>query len=168
MPSVSANGALRVFDESHRFGLLPDTDRFFDTDIDTLRKRYAAETGVKTETILDLKAGQASFHHSLLLHGSGTNLSDDARLVIAPAYMPDGTFYRNEGQAPSPHSDFLGEARVHATPFAGPHFPLVYGDDEEMGSEYIFRKKCTLTPIFRTMYSDPISSIDFFCNFKLD
>jgi len=120
------NGALRLFDGSHKVGLLDDADGFFDTDIDTLRDRFSRDTGIEKETVINLKAGQVSFHHSLTVHGSGPNTSADPRMVIAPAYMPDGTYYREEGQAPCPHSDFLGPDRVHGTKYDGDFFPIAF------------------------------------------
>jgi hypothetical protein len=41
-----------------------------------LRERFARKTGVATETVLDLRAGQASFHHSLTIHGSWCSLNE--------------------------------------------------------------------------------------------
>ena len=48
------------------------------------------------------------------------------RFVIAPAYMPDGTWRRLEGHAGYPHGELLGPDRVHGTPFAGEFFPIAY------------------------------------------
>ena len=123
--TTTKNGALRVFDGSHKLGLLDNADGFFNTDLATLQRRFAAETGVPEETVLDLKAGQVSFHHSLTVHGSGPNISPSPRMVSAPAYMPDETYFRVEGQPACPHSDLLGPDRRHGTPFDGEYFPLI-------------------------------------------
>ena len=120
-----ANGALRVFPRSHRQGLLSGLGDFFNTDLADLRERFQAEHGLDEEIALELKAGQVSFHHSLLVHGSGPNTTTQPRLVLAPAYVPDGTYYREEGQEPCPHSEFLGPERRHGTPYAGDFFPLL-------------------------------------------
>ena len=120
-----ANGALRVFPRSHRQGLLSGLGDFFNTDLADLRERFQAEHGLDEEIALELKAGQVSFHHSLLVHGSGPNTTTQPRLVLAPAYVPDGTYYREEGQEPCPHSEFLGLERRHGTPYAGDFFPLL-------------------------------------------
>lgn len=120
-----ANGALRVFPRSHRQGLLSGLGDFFNTDLADLRERFQAEHGLDEEIALELKAGQVSFHHSLLVHGSGPNTTNQPRLVLAPAYVPDGTYYREEGQEPCPHSEFLGLERRHGTPYAGDFFPLL-------------------------------------------
>ena len=123
--STINNGCLRVFPGSHMYGLLTaENGNFFDTDLESLRTRFRDRTGVE-DTPLELKAGQVSFHHSLLVHGSGPNVTDEPRLVLAPAYMPDGTYYREEGQEPCPHSDFLGHERTHGKLYAEPHFPLL-------------------------------------------
>ncbi len=118
-------GCLRVFPGSQKLGLLTDLEGdFFNTDLAGLREGFQKKLG-KTDIPIELKAGQVSFHHSLLVHGSGPNTTGEDRLVLAPAYMPNGTYYREEGQPPCPHSDFLGEGRSHGTPFEGVHFPIV-------------------------------------------
>ena len=122
---TSETGALRVFPESHKLGLMGDYGGFFNTDLNALRKRLQADYGLGEDVPLELKAGQATFHHSLAVHGSGPNTGPSPRLVLAPAYIPDGTFFREEGQPGCPHSNFLGDDRHHGTPFAGEHFPLM-------------------------------------------
>ncbi len=104
------SGALRVFPGSHLQGLISGSD---------------VGSGAREE-VLDLVAGQVTFHHSLTVHGSGPNTSDAPRLVVAPAYMPDGTYYRPLGQSPSPHSRLLGSDRSNGSPYSGEYFPLVY------------------------------------------
>ena len=117
-------GCLQVFPRSHKLGLLDAGGDFFNTDLVGLQRAFQTQTGER-EIPLPLKAGQVSFHHSLLVHGSGPNQTDQDRLVLAPAYMPDGTFYREEGQPPCPHSDFLGSERQHGMVYEGEHFPLI-------------------------------------------
>ena len=126
LQDVPANrGCLRVFPGSHRFGLLADTGGdFFNTDLASLRARFLEATGCSDHP-LELAAGQVSFHHALLVHGSGPNATNTDRLVLAPAYMPDGTYHRVEGQPPCPHSNFLGRDREHGTRYDGMYFPLL-------------------------------------------
>ena len=122
---TTENGALRLFPGSHKRGLVSGLGDFFNTDLVELRERFQAEHGLDEEIALELKAGQVSFHHSLVVHGSGPNTTRRPRLVLAPAYVPDGTYYRQEGQDPCPHSEFLGPERRHGTPYAGEFFPLL-------------------------------------------
>lgn len=125
--TTALNGALHIFDGSHKLGLLADSLGFFEPDLKKGRRDLDGQVDLGREVVLDLKEGQVSFHHSLTFHYSGPNRSDASRMVIAPAYMPDGTYYREEGQPETPHSEFLGPDRSHGAPYAGTHFPLVFG-----------------------------------------
>lgn len=118
------NGALQVLDGSHAAGCIEDADGFFDTDLGKLAG-FQARTGAREPTVLALRAGQVSFHHALTVHGSGPNHSDAPRMVVAPAYMPDGTRYVTSPTAECPHATFLGPSRCAGTPFAGDFFPLL-------------------------------------------
>ena len=122
---TAANGALRVVPGSHQMGLISDYGGFFDTDLSSTRQRLQAELGLAADVLIELKAGQVSFHHSLTVHASGPNTTASRRLVLAPAYIADGTFFRVEGQPPCPHSQLLGDDRQHGAPFAGEFFPLL-------------------------------------------
>ena len=120
------NGALHVLAGSHRIGIVEWAGSFFDTDLDEVRARLPADRrATLQEVTLPLQAGQVSFHHSLTVHGSGPNRSDQPRMTIAPAYLPDGAVYRPRGGPSSPHSRLL-EAAVPGTPYAGDAFPLVH------------------------------------------
>lgn len=120
------NGALRMIPGSHKLGLIDDLiGGFFEGNLSETRKRLDAELDLQVDVPLELKAGQVSFHHSLTVHASGPNTTALPRLVLAPAYIADGTYYRAEGQPPCPHSLFLGDDRQHGTPFAGEFFPLL-------------------------------------------
>ena len=122
---TAENGALRMIPGSHKLGLLSDVGAFFDRNLNETRQRLQADLGVREDVPIELKAGQVSFHHSLTIHCSGPNTSASRRLVLAPAYIADGTFYRNEGQPFCPHGLLLGDDRQHGTPFAGEFFPLL-------------------------------------------
>jgi ectoine hydroxylase-related dioxygenase (phytanoyl-CoA dioxygenase family) len=121
------NGAMRVVVGSHALGLLPWASSFFDTDLEKLRGMARAESrGELREQVFTLEAGQVTFHHALLLHGSGPNYGAQPRLAIAIGYAPDGIVIRDDGQPPSLHLLRLLDARVPGAPIAGPSFPLVY------------------------------------------
>lgn len=119
------NGALRMVPGSHKLGLISETGGFFDKNLAETRQQLQVDLGMAEDVPIELKAGQVSFHHSLTVHASGPNTSAFSRLVLAPAYIADGTYFRVEGQPACPHSLFLGDDRQHGTPFAGALFPLL-------------------------------------------
>jgi len=124
-----ANGGMRTLVGSHKWGAVANSDKFYDPNLDDQRKNF--EGRIKGEWLDEpcvLKAGQASFHHSLCFHGSGPNQSPAPRMSIIGHYMPDGTtfvptykfqmFLRLLGPRPTP-----GQV------FDGPAFPIVYSRD---------------------------------------
>jgi len=125
--NVERNGAMRVVPGSHHLGLIGDGGSFFDTDLDGVRARLAAEAGRDlSPRLVEVRAGGASFHHSLLLHGSGPNGSTSPRLAIAIGYVPDGTSFRRHPGRRTPHTLFLGPRPRPGTAYADPAFPLVW------------------------------------------
>ncbi len=124
--TTEANGAMRVLMGSHRFGLLEAASHFFDPDLDRVRADYATERGSGAgERALEVLGGQVTFHHSLLVHGSGPNRSPEPRLTLAPAYFPDGARIRLDDHPESPHR-VLMHAPVPGSEITGKYFPLVY------------------------------------------
>lgn len=119
------NGALRMIPGSHKLGLISNVAGFYNPDLGGARQRLQADFGLGEDVPIELKAGQVSFHHSLTIHASGPNTSANPRLVLAPAYMPDGTSFRGEGPPTCPQSALLGDERRHGSPFAGELFPLL-------------------------------------------
>src|SRR5690606_23572069 len=79
---------------SHKWGLVPDSDTFFDTDMDALKRKFTSMGKEWIEEPCILKAGQASFHHALTFHGSGVNHTNEPRLSVVAHLMPQGTAYR--------------------------------------------------------------------------
>ena len=82
-----AAGCMHVLPESHRFGPLPHHDA---PSPDNMIKRgqgvrgYDHEPGVPVPVM----AGQASLHHTHLLHTSRGNGSDDRRIALGISYIP--------------------------------------------------------------------------------
>lgn len=86
----AANGGLEYIPGSHRLGLLPAAD--FGGEMDALLDHLPAEQRDRFRPVpVQLKAGQASIHHSHLIHGSRGNRSDRPRRAIVLNYMADGT-----------------------------------------------------------------------------
>lgn len=84
------NGCLEYVPGSQAWGLLPTQD--FGGDLDALRASLSDEQRAlfRPEPVR-LKAGQASIHHSHLVHGSRANTSDRPRRAVVLNYMADGT-----------------------------------------------------------------------------
>jgi hypothetical protein len=76
------NGAKQVLPTSHHWGLLRGESNFLGTDLDAQLERLTAQHDV-VPRLLEMRAGQVSFHHVLTFHGSGTNTSDRVRRSLA-------------------------------------------------------------------------------------
>lgn len=120
-----SNGGMMTILGSHKWGLIKDSNTFFDQDMEALKKKYAGEGREWVEEPCILKAGQASFHHALTFHGSGPNLTAAPRLSVVAHLMPGGTAYAGRVQN---HSNvrFLGPRPRIGQPFEGEYFPLLY------------------------------------------
>lgn len=119
------NGGMMTILGSHRWGLVPGSDTFFEQDMDKLRQQYAQNGKEWVEEPCVLKAGQASFHHSLTFHGSGPNHTDIPRLSIVAHLMPRRTGYRPSVQF-HPNIKFLGPRPKLGQLFDNEYFPLLF------------------------------------------
>jgi hypothetical protein len=121
-----SNGGMRTIVGSHKWGVIEDSNTFFDRDLEALAERFAAQGG---SAWLDepciLKAGQASFHHALTFHGSGPNRSNEPRLSVVAHMMPGDTVYR-AGRQWHPNVVFLGPDAYDGQLFDGPYWPLMW------------------------------------------
>jgi ectoine hydroxylase-related dioxygenase (phytanoyl-CoA dioxygenase family) len=125
--NTERNGAMQVMPGSHRLGLVAEGGSFFDTDLASAGAQMRDAAGVQlAPAVVEVQAGGASFHHSLLVHGSGPNLSDVPRLAIAIGYFPDGLSFRRHTGRRTPHTVFLGPRPRVGQPYADPAFPLVW------------------------------------------
>ena len=87
--STTENGCLQYVPGSHRWDLLPRTD---------LANDMGAVLAVLTDeqrkafdpVAIELKAGEASFHHPMMLHGSYENQSDRTRRAAVINVFRDG------------------------------------------------------------------------------
>jgi hypothetical protein len=121
-----SNGAMRMVEGSHKWGLVEGSDTFGHRDLDKLAQRFAGlGRGEWREAPCLLKAGQASFHHSLVFHGSGQNYTDQPRLSVIAHLMPADITYR-AGQQWHPNLVFLGPNAYDGQPFAGDYWPVVW------------------------------------------
>jgi ectoine hydroxylase-related dioxygenase (phytanoyl-CoA dioxygenase family) len=119
------NGGMRTIVGSHKWGLSEDSYTFGEKDLEGLRKRFEREGQPWIDEPCVLKAGQASFHHSLTFHGSGPNLSDQPRLSIVVHMMPADCAYRNHRQY-HPNAALLGPGAREGDLYAGKFFPTIW------------------------------------------
>ena len=124
-------GTLCLLDGSHRW---PDIDhaRFFnDTDL-VVRRADLAPGREVVEVPVQLRKGQASFHHGWTLHASYPNRSTQFRLALA-VHLQDGAnhyraFHRPDGQAVHIADELLCRTLPNGDPdFADPAvFPMLW------------------------------------------
>ncbi|MET8630608.1 phytanoyl-CoA dioxygenase family protein [Kitasatospora sp. NPDC004669] len=95
------NGCLHAVFGSHHFGYLP-----FSSEADNGAERGRADqaTGFTADatTALPLRAGTALLINNRLLHRSGTNTGDGARVGLNIRYVAPGGIRRRDLQSPSP------------------------------------------------------------------
>jgi hypothetical protein len=119
--STRENGCLRYLPGSHRWDLLPITG--LAGDMDAIRDILSPEqvAAFANPHCVELKRGEASFHHPLMVHGSRENDSDRPRRATVVNLVRDGVQSADdkpllEGVPPVPASQPLG----------GKFFPLLY------------------------------------------
>jgi hypothetical protein len=78
------NGCLQFVPGSHRWGLLPKLP--FDAPLEAMRAHLPPGAEWKPVAV-PLRAGQATIHHSHVLHGSDANRSDRWRRAVVLNYM---------------------------------------------------------------------------------
>ncbi|MFF3005600.1 phytanoyl-CoA dioxygenase family protein [Kitasatospora sp. NPDC057940] len=95
------NGCLHAVVGSHQFGYLPFSS---EAEHGAERGRADQATGFTADasTVLPLPAGSALLMDSRLLHRSGTNTSNGARVGLNVRYAAPGGIRRRDPQSPSP------------------------------------------------------------------
>jgi ectoine hydroxylase-related dioxygenase (phytanoyl-CoA dioxygenase family) len=119
------NGGMRTILSSHKWGLIKDSNTFFEQNLDILRDKFATDNREWVEEPCIMKAGQASFHHALTFHGSGPNHTADPRLSIVAHLMPGNTAYQ-EGEQRHPNVKLLGPRPYNGQKFDNEFFPLLF------------------------------------------
>lgn len=88
--STTENGCVNYVPGSHRWPLLPTTD--LASNMEAIRSVMTEEQLAQFNPVpCEMKAGEASFHHPLMLHGSYENRSDRPRRAIVLNVFRDGT-----------------------------------------------------------------------------
>ena len=115
------NGAVRYVPGSHRWPLLPITG--LTGDMKAIDSVLSDEQRQEFEPrVMELRAGEASFHHALTVHGSFGNDSDRPRRAVVLNLCRDGTRCRSD-------EPLLAGVPVlaHDAPLGGKFFPLLSG-----------------------------------------
>jgi ectoine hydroxylase-related dioxygenase (phytanoyl-CoA dioxygenase family) len=87
--STRENGCVHYVPGSHRWDLLPrgDLASNMESVFDVLREEQKRQSA---PVAIELKKGEASFHHPMMLHGSYENTSDSARRACVINVFRDG------------------------------------------------------------------------------
>jgi ectoine hydroxylase-related dioxygenase (phytanoyl-CoA dioxygenase family) len=87
--STRENGCVHYVPGSHRWNLLPRVD--FANDMDAILNALTPEQKQEFKPVaIELKAGECSFHHPLMVHGSYENRTDNARRAVVLNVFRDG------------------------------------------------------------------------------
>ena len=87
--STAENGCLNYVPRSHRWNLLPRED--FASDMDTIKDYLTEEQKREFKPVaVELKKGECSFHHPMMVHGSFANSSDRPRRAAVINVIRDG------------------------------------------------------------------------------
>ena len=119
--STVDNGCLQYVPKSHRWNLLPITG--LAGNMDAIRKVLSPEQVEQFRPVaIELKKGECSFHHPLLIHGSRENRTDRPRRAVVLNVVRDGVGSISDepllkGVPPVPSGQPLG----------GTYFPLLKG-----------------------------------------
>ena len=119
--STRANGCVHYVPGSHRWELLPITG--LAGDMDAIRQVLNDEQwgAMQNPVPIELKAGEATFHHALLVHGSFENRTERPRRAAVINVFRDGVRSASddpplEGVPPIPSGQKM----------EGPFFPLLF------------------------------------------
>ena len=87
--STRENGCVHYVPGSHRWNLLPRVD--FANDMDAILAALTPEQRRDFKPVpIELKQGECSFHHPLMVHGSYENRSDRSRRAVVLNVFRDG------------------------------------------------------------------------------
>lgn len=87
--STTENGCLHYVPRSHRWNLLPRED--FANDMDKIREALTEKQLSEFKPVaIQLRKGECSFHHPMMVHGSYANTSDRPRRAAVINVVRDG------------------------------------------------------------------------------
>jgi ectoine hydroxylase-related dioxygenase (phytanoyl-CoA dioxygenase family) len=118
--STRENGCVHYVPGSHLWNVLPRED--FANDMDAILKALTPEQKAAFKPVpIELKKGECSFHHPLMVHGSYENRTNNARRAVVLNVFRDGVFSASnkallEGVPPVPAGEKMD----------GQFFPLLF------------------------------------------
>lgn len=110
--STRENGCVHYVPGSHRWNLLPRAE--FANDMNTIVRGLTPEQQKAFKPVpIELKRGECSFHHPLMVHGSYENRSEHARRAVVLNVFRDGVRSASdmpplEGVPPIPTGEKMG------------------------------------------------------------
>ena len=122
--STRDNGCVHYVPGSHRWDLLPRED--FVNDMDTIQNSLTPEQKRQFKPVaIELKKGESSFHHPLMVHGSYENRTDKPRCAVVLNVFRDGVWSASDeppikGVPPVPAGEKMD----------GQFFPLLFDPHE--------------------------------------
>lgn len=118
--STRENGCVHYVPGSHRWNLLPRED--FANDMDTIQSVLSEEQKAEFHPkAIELKKGECSFHHPLMVHGSYENQTDRPRRAAVINVIRDGV------RSVSDNPLLEGVPRIPAgEKLGGQFFPLLF------------------------------------------
>ncbi len=121
--ATSSNGCLQYIPGSHQWDLLPVTGLAGDMDAIQEALSHDQWERFQNPVAIELKAGEASFHHPLMVHGSYENSTISPRRATVINVVRDGVTSASDqplldGVPPIPSGEPLG----------GQFFPLLHED----------------------------------------
>lgn len=118
--STRENGCVHYVPGSHRWNLLPITG--LADDMNSIQSVLTAEQEQEFKPVaIELKKGEASFHHPLMVHGSFENNTDRPRRATVINVFRDGV----ESDSEEPLLDGV-PVIARGTPMQGQFFPLLF------------------------------------------
>ncbi|HEV2830236.1 MAG TPA: phytanoyl-CoA dioxygenase family protein [Pyrinomonadaceae bacterium] len=122
--STRDNGCVHYVPKSHRWSLLPVTG--LADDMDAIQAVLTTKQKQEFKPVaIELKSGEASFHHPLMVHGSFANQSDRARRAAVINIFSDGV------KSASDEPLLAGvPAIAKGQKIQGQFFPLLFDGDQ--------------------------------------
>lgn len=116
------NGCVQYIPGSHRWGLLPKTGLVGEMDhVDSVLDESQKQS-MENPVAIELKAGECTFHHAMLMHGSGPNRTDRPRRGTVINAVREGVI--SESDSPL----LAGQPPIGAgNPLSGQFHPLLSG-----------------------------------------
>lgn len=124
--STRENGCVHYVPGSHRWNLLPRAD--FANDMNAILDALTPEQKREFKPVpIELKRGECSFHHPLMVHGSYENRTDKSRRAIVLNVFRDGVVSASD----APPLEGVPPVRA-GEKMSGQFFPLLF-DPRKVG-----------------------------------